>query len=212
MDVLRLNRKAWDNIGTSNVSPYFGHKKHRQMFELFCSKLPKKADVLDLGCGTGLPVTKELVSRGFHVTAIDISDNMISSAKKNVPEAKYLRISMTEMKFDSEFDGVVSSFTMLCLDPKNFRKAAQRISNAVREGGYLLLSLNEPPGGGHKESESFTETMGQKMYSRPYSEDEIRETFGRYCMKIMRLERETVISKEYGKEYTLITLLRKTND
>jgi 2-polyprenyl-3-methyl-5-hydroxy-6-metoxy-1,4-benzoquinol methylase len=80
MDVLELNKKAWDEIGKKTASPYIKHKKYLEVFNLFCNKLPKNAPVLDFGCGPGLPFTKELVKRGFEVTAIDISDTMIEEA------------------------------------------------------------------------------------------------------------------------------------
>ena len=36
------------------------------------------------------------------VTAIDISDTMIAEAKKNVPEANYVRVSMTDIYFENK--------------------------------------------------------------------------------------------------------------
>ncbi|MBD3303918.1 methyltransferase domain-containing protein [Candidatus Woesearchaeota archaeon] len=90
MEVLDLSKKAWDVIGKRTASPYIKHKTYLKMFNLFCKSLPKNACVLDLGCGPGVPITKELVKRGFKVTAVDISDTMISLAKKNVPKALYM--------------------------------------------------------------------------------------------------------------------------
>tara|TARA_Y100000310_G_scaffold337112_1_gene423322 strand:+ start:714 stop:1088 length:375 start_codon:yes stop_codon:yes gene_type:complete len=99
MDILKLNKKAWDEIGEKAAYPNIKNKKYLETFNLFCSKLPKNASVLDFGCGPGLPITKELIKRGFKVTAIDISDTMIKEAKKNVPEAKYIQLSMTGIDF-----------------------------------------------------------------------------------------------------------------
>ena len=208
MDVLKLNKKAWDKIGKRTHSPYIKHKKYLEIFNLFCKKLHKNASVLDLGCGPGLPFTKELVKRGFKVTAIDISGTMIKEAKKNVPEAKYICISMTDIDFDEEFDGIFSGYTMLCLDPKNFKIAAKKTVKALKKGGFFFLALNEPPPG-HKEEENYTEIMEQKMYSRPYTEKEVSDIFSKLNMKMIKVERETVRSKTYGEEYTLLVLMQK---
>jgi hypothetical protein len=51
MDVLKLNKKAWDKIGEKAASPYIKHKKYLEVFNIFCSNLPKNAFVLDFGCG-----------------------------------------------------------------------------------------------------------------------------------------------------------------
>ncbi len=209
MDVLKLNKKAWDKIGEKTASPYIKHKKYLEVFNLFCSKLPKNASVLDFGCGPGIPFTKELVKRGFKVTAIDISDTMIKEAKKNVPEANYVRVSMTDIDFENEFDGIFSGYTMLCLDPENFKIAAKKAVKSLKRGGFFFLALNEPPPEGHDESGNYTEIMGQKMYSRPYTEDEVRKSFAELNMKIIEVARETVSSKAYGDEYTLLVPMQK---
>lgn len=180
------------------------------MFTLFCSGLPKNASVLDFGCGPGVPFTKELVKRGFRVTAIDISDSMIREAKKNVPEATYMRVSMTDIDFENQFDGVFSGYSMLCLDPNNFEIAAKKAVTSLKQGGYFFLAVNELPPSGHDESESYVEIMGQKMYSRPYSENEVREVFENVGMNVLQVARETVHSQAYGDEYTLLVLMQKT--
>ena len=209
MNILKLNKKAWDKIGGKVASPYIKHKKYLEVFNLFCNKLPKLASVLDFGCGSGLPFTKELVKRGFKVTAIDISETMIKEAKKNVPEARYFRVSMTKIKFIEEFDGIFSGYTMLCLDQKNFRISVKKGVKALKQGGVFFLALNEPPFGVNNEAENYTKIMGQKMYSRPYNEDEIRKVFSKFKMKIIKVDRETVSSKVYGDEHTLLVLMQK---
>lgn len=209
MDVLKLNKKAWDEIGEKTASPYIKHKKYLEIFNVFCSKLHKNDFVLDFGCGPGIPFTKELVKRGFKIIAIDISETMIKVAKKNVPEAKYLRVSMTDINFENKFDGIFSGYTMLCLDPDNFKIAAKKAVKSLKRGGFFFLALNEPAPEGHDEAENYTEIIGQKMYSRPYTEEEIRKVFTKLNMKIIKVARETVNSKAYGDEYTLLVLMQK---
>jgi len=72
-----------------------------------------------------------------------------------------------------------------------------------------LLSLNEPPPEGHDEKEDYTVIMGQEMYSRPYTEKEIREVFSKLGMEIIKVEKETVSSKAYGTEHTIIVIMQK---
>ena len=208
MGILQLNKSAWNKIGARIASSKIKNKKYLKMFGLFCKKLPKKGTVLDLGCGPGIPITKELVKRGFSVTGIDLSDKMIWLARKNVPNAKYCCISMTSIKFSNEFDGIISSYSMLCLNPEDFKKTAAKVSKALKKGGYFLLVLNESPEK-HKENESYVRIMGQKMYSRPYTEKEIKMIFKKYNLKIVKVDRETIFSKNYGKEYSLLILMKK---
>ncbi|MFX0211557.1 MAG: hypothetical protein ACFFDT_36605, partial [Candidatus Hodarchaeota archaeon] len=126
------------------------------------------------------------------------------------PEARYEKIGLQEMDFREEFDGIVSSFSMLCLDPENFRLTSSKIYEALKIGGYFLLFLNEPGPEGHREEENLTTVLGEPMYSRPYTEDEIRKFFTK-GMEFIRVEREIATTSEYGKEYTLLILMKKKN-
>jgi len=208
MGILQLNKKAWNKVGARIASQDIKNKNYLKMFNLFCKELPKKGAVLDLGCGPGIPITKNLVKRGFSVTGIDLSEKMIKLARKNAPNAKYQCISMTSINFKNEFDGIISIYSMLCLNPQDFKKTAGKISKALKKGGYFLLVLNEPQKR-HKEKESYVKIMGQKMYSRPYSEEEIKKIFKKYNMKIVRVSREIIFSKNYGKEHSLLILMKK---
>jgi SAM-dependent methyltransferase len=205
MDVLELNKKAWEAVGERLASYSFTKEKYKEMFNLFCNNV-KSGKILDLGCGNGLPITKELVKRGFNVVGLDISEKMIKSAKKNVAGAEFICLSMTDIDFDGEFDGIIATYSLLCLDPVNFKKTAMKIFKALKKEGYFFLSLNEP-NPDHKEEENLTELYGEKMYSRPYTAEEIREIFKDF--KILKLEREEIRSKEYGVEHSLMVLMRK---
>ena len=56
--------------------------------------LPPRAKILDLGCGTGNPIAKYIVQRGYCVTGVDQSEKMLEIAKNVVPEAKFIHGDM----------------------------------------------------------------------------------------------------------------------
>ena len=47
--------------------------------------LPDGANVLDLGCGAGVPITKTLIERGFNVYGIDASPRMTAAFRARFP-------------------------------------------------------------------------------------------------------------------------------
>jgi len=66
--------------------------------------------VLDAACGTGA-VAQQLVARGHEVVGIDISEAMISRARKAVPPARFLLGDITNIPLpDGEVDHVVCSW------------------------------------------------------------------------------------------------------
>lgn len=210
-EILALNKKAWNNIAAK-------YEKYRPkwleepsiLFDYFCSKLIPGSYILDIGSGTGLPYAKSLTEHGFKVLGIDISEDMIEISKKNVPKAQFERISMTEINYYNKFDGALSSFSMLMLNPIQFRDVAKRIIKAIKKNGLFYLSLNEPwEECIDVDKEVIIEIMGEKMYSRAYTKEEVLETFTPFNMTLLKFNREIQKSKLFGIEHTTIYIFKK---
>ncbi len=202
--IAEINRRAWNRIAKQKkaVHPTKGKK---EMLGKFIDLLPKEGRVLDLGCGDGIPIGKKLSEAKLKVVGIDVADEMIKKYEKNVPGSKALRLSMTEINFNEEFDGIISSFSMLSLPPDDFKLTAKKIIRALKPNGWFLLILNE----GSSKTGKVQEVQGQQMYSTGMSEKEVRSAFETNQMEIMELVRETVQSQEYGTEHTMIFLMKK---
>jgi SAM-dependent methyltransferase len=83
-------------------------------------RLPPRADVLDLGCGCGVPVSRELTALGHKVVGVDLSDRQVERARRLVPQARFIRADATEISFDeATFDAIV------CLYMIKYRMAAK---------------------------------------------------------------------------------------
>ncbi|MFX1412357.1 MAG: class I SAM-dependent methyltransferase [Promethearchaeota archaeon] len=208
IDIISLNKRAWNNLAERYEK--IGYGKINPLVELFCEKLPKNGYILDLGSGTGIPYVKFMVERGFKVLGIDISEKMIEIAQKNVPQASFRQLSITLINFENEFDGVFSSYSMLLLDPPYFRDVAKRIVCSLKNKGLFYLSLNEPRVKGvNVDNEIFIEIMGEKMYSRPYPEEEVLEIFKPLGMNLLKIYREVQSSKEFGVEHMIAFIFEK---
>jgi SAM-dependent methyltransferase len=240
MESISSNKDAWNRIGEDVASPYIKDASFYEVFSQFCASLPVEGSVLDIGCGPGLPFTREFVRRGFMTTGIDISDTMVEAARKNVPDASFVCTSMTDIDFVEQFDGVFSSYAMICLRPHDFFVAAMKIVKALKENGLLFIAINEPSPGHLNHENVFNiwrrirtnnplegilreirrrtrfvgafPVMGKLVYSSPYTELEVRDAFCRIGMKMLRLERKLIWSKAYGNEHMLITFMQKIVD
>src|SRR5512138_1996823 len=69
--------------------------------------LPRGARVLDLCCGTG-HLAACLTRRGFRVTGLDGSAEMLRFAGENAPRADFVRADARSFSFSQPFDAVVS--------------------------------------------------------------------------------------------------------
>jgi SAM-dependent methyltransferase len=82
--------------------------------EELASLLPSRAAVLDLGCGAGLPATRELTDRGLRVLGLDFSAVQLSRARRLVPAARLVQADMTAVQLQpGSLDAVVSFYALI---------------------------------------------------------------------------------------------------
>ena len=103
--------------------------------------LPHGAAVVDLGCGSGLPITKVLVGEGLNVYGIDASPSLVEAFKHNLPDVPVACESVEEsLFFKRMFDGVVAWGLIFLLQPEVQRRLIQRIADILMPGGRLLFT------------------------------------------------------------------------
>ena len=101
--------------------------------------LPSRAVVVDLGCGAGLPATRELTERGLRVLGLDFSAVQLGRARRLVPAACLVQADMTEVHLrDGGVDAVVSFYALIHVPLEDQRALFPRIRSWLRHGGYLL--------------------------------------------------------------------------
>ena len=101
-----------------------------------------QARVLDLGCGCGVPVARELTKRGAAVTGIDISEVQISRARQLVPSATFLQADLTDVAFDeAAFDAVCSFYTLIHLPDADQEAVIGRAGTWLTPGGLFLATV-----------------------------------------------------------------------
>src|SRR5215211_838898 len=84
-----------------------------RLLDELISRLPAGAEVLDAGCGAGIPVA-QILSQKFHVTGVDFSESQIELARKHVPNAWFICQDMTTLDFgDNTFDAICSYYAII---------------------------------------------------------------------------------------------------
>jgi SAM-dependent methyltransferase len=101
--------------------------------------LPDGARVLDLGCGAGLPATRELADRRLQVVGVDFSAVQLQRARRLVPAASLVQADMTELRLrPASLDAVVSFYALIHVPLADQQALLPRIQGWLRPGGYLL--------------------------------------------------------------------------
>ena len=128
--------------GNYNKLPQFKERK-----ELFIKKtitfLPANSHILDLGCGPGV-ISAALAERGFKVTGIDGSSEMIRLAQSNAKLSNNILFLQKNIPFNSEglehqFDGVISSSVLEYLD--EYDKTIILVRELLKDKGIFIASI-----------------------------------------------------------------------
>jgi SAM-dependent methyltransferase len=80
----------------------------RAWLDRFIALLPPCASVLDLGCGSGEPIARYLLSRGLQVTGIDSSPSLIALCKERFPQGRFAVADMRTLDLAQSFDGLLA--------------------------------------------------------------------------------------------------------
>ena len=133
---------------------------------LLTERLADGPAVLDIGCGSGVPVARALAQR-FAVTAVDISAGQIERARRNVPRATFIHGDIMSLAFaPATFDAVVMLYTLFHLPRGEQPELLARIRGWLKPDGVLLATLARTSHHGYVEDEFF----GTSMYWSHFAE------------------------------------------
>jgi 2-polyprenyl-3-methyl-5-hydroxy-6-metoxy-1,4-benzoquinol methylase len=134
----------------------------------FIKALPAAADVLDLGCGSGVPVARHMAERGLRVTGVDASRTFISLCRERLPEHEFVVGDMRSLQLARQFDGVLAWDSFFHLTPEDQRGMFDVF--ARHAGPSAVLMFNSGPHHG----ESVGRYRGDPLYHASLGPDEYR--------------------------------------
>ncbi|MFL5650372.1 MAG: class I SAM-dependent methyltransferase [Chloroflexota bacterium] len=104
-------------------------------------RIPAGSDVLDLGCGAGVPMTRALAA-GRRVTGVDISARQIELARAAVPEAHFVHADMTALDLQpASLDAVVAFYSLTHVPRIDLPSLLEAIHRWLRPGGVLVATM-----------------------------------------------------------------------
>jgi SAM-dependent methyltransferase len=111
--------------------------------EAWAQVLPEGAAVLDLGCGTGVPISQVLMRRGCQVFGVDASPSMVAAFRTRFPEVPVQCAAVEESDFFGRtFDAVVAWGLFFLLEPEVQRRLIAKIGPVLNSGGWLMFTAH----------------------------------------------------------------------
>ena len=103
--------------------------------------------VLELGCGTG-SLTKLLAERGYAMTAVDLSPDMLTVAEQKCRglDVRLLCQDMSRLRLPDQVDAVVSGLDSVnyVTRPASLRRTFRRVCDVLSPGGLFLFDVKTP--------------------------------------------------------------------
>jgi cyclopropane fatty-acyl-phospholipid synthase-like methyltransferase len=97
------------------------------------------AHVVDLGCGAGIPATRDLARHGLRVIGVDFSAVQLRRAQRLVPAARLIQADMAALQLrPASADAVVSFYALIHVPLADQQALFPRIRDWLRPGGYFL--------------------------------------------------------------------------
>ena len=118
----------------------------KDMLEKEDIEISSDCKLLDVGCGTGRH-SIELSKRGYSITGIDLSEDMLRRAKQKAAEngqsIEFLQHDARDLPFENEFDGAImlceGGFPLMETDEMNF-EILKNVTNALKIHGKIIFT------------------------------------------------------------------------
>lgn len=125
-----------------NAKRYFDRTikiDYRKSYDQFLSFIPPQGKILDAGCGSGRD-TKAFLNKGFCVTSIDASKELVYLAQEYTGQ-DVLLMNFEDIHFYQEFDGIWSVASLLHIPSQDFLHVLKKIKTALKPEGVWYLSM-----------------------------------------------------------------------
>lgn len=141
----------------------------KNWLDRFTALLPEAATVLDLGCGSGMPIAGHLIERGCRVTGVDSSPAMIGRCARRFPGHEWLVGDMRTSAPDRTFHGILAWDSFFHLAPDDQRRMFPVFGTRAAAGAALMFTS------GPTADVRIGTYHGEPLYHASLDSDEYRE-------------------------------------
>lgn len=169
----------------------------------FADHVNSKGTILDIGCGTGMPIAKYLSNRNFSIIGIDQSAKMIETAQsQGIKNAVFYLSDFFEFESDEKFDGIIA-WDSLFHFPKDRQEGIYgKVYHLLAPGGYFLFTH------GKEEDEHIDNMFGEQFYYSCLSKDFVLDLMKEVGFEIL-FSIENFIEEKDQRDW--VVLARKVN-
>lgn len=180
MDYKEETKKCYNNFSNSFIDKFTGYAQKLNYLEepmkRFLSLIKSGGKILDLGCGTG-NYSLIFQSKGYQVTAIDISEEMIRISKeRGVKDARIM--DFENLCFEQQyFDGILAYACLMHVPKSKLDNIFEQIKKVLKNDGVVYVAMKKGNGEGFRVQEKY---LGAKRWFSLFNDKELREHINKY--------------------------------
>jgi SAM-dependent methyltransferase len=151
----------------------------KSWLDAFAALLPAGGSILDLGCGMGEPIARHQIERGFAVTGIDSSPQLIAMARARFPQQSWAVADMRALSLKRAFDGLIAWDSFFHLTPDDQRTMFSVFRDHAAPRAALLFTSGPAYG------EVIGEFEGEPLYHASLDPQEYRALLDAHGFRVV---------------------------
>jgi 2-polyprenyl-3-methyl-5-hydroxy-6-metoxy-1,4-benzoquinol methylase len=135
--------KRYDQIATEFAKMRDSFYLEQKYLDLFMSYLQPNAHVLDIGCGSGYPIAAYLIEKGFQVTGVDGSKELLNIAKLKCPKLHTVYGDIRTVDLNNKYDGLLEWWCLFHIPKQDHAKMISRFATWIKPDGFLEFTTGD---------------------------------------------------------------------
>jgi len=142
------------------------------------------ASILDIGCGSGQPIARHLIERGYNVTGIDSSQPLIEKCRARFPRNEWIVADMRTLALNRTFDAIIAWDSFFHLSYEHQRAMFPIFRQHSNPGAPLLFTTGPDHG------VAMGSYQGESLYHASLSPVEYRELLDAHGFTVIEYKAE----------------------
>lgn len=136
----------YDKIAQWWYNQHFNSKYGIPQFKKAIGFAPEGGKALDVGCGAGGRFIRILQDKGFSITGIDVSEEMIKLANTNHPEHTFIHQDICTWETEQKFDFIVAWDSIFHLPFGMQEPVVSKLCRILSKNGILIYTFGNAYG------------------------------------------------------------------
>lgn len=211
MDKYQETFNTWNKIAKVYEDKFMDLDLYNDTYDVFLDLILKtNASILEIGCGPA-NISKYLLTKNpdLKIKGIDISENMVSLARKNNPSAEFEIMDIRKIHdITDKFDAVICGFSIPYISQQDCLKLIADCKNLLHDSGILYLSFVN---GDYKDSGFISGDNGDRTYFYYHNLGDLKKILETNSFEINKLLHKKY-KKTHGTEdiHTIIISIKRT--